>query len=183
MISRLSRPDVVDMELDAQLASSSAALVSMATLEQAVPAAGEPGTECVLLGNAFNGNCIASFGDVDVPTKFWCVSRPKINSCPIQSRAVLDAVCKVSRIRNGRTFWFVPFSTQTTVSQRTAHNVGDLQNCIHYRTCCAANVNPNDCTYIQGPGHPDVHGAGRRQRTNHGDGPRTDTQWRGGGKR
>jgi hypothetical protein len=72
--SRLSRPDAVDMELDTQPAPGSAALVSMATLEQTVPAAGEPGTECVLLGNAFNGNCIASFGDVDVPTKFWYAS-------------------------------------------------------------------------------------------------------------
>ena len=44
-----------------------------ATLHQTVPMSGEAGTECVLLGRGFREGCVAMFGQMEVPTKYWYV--------------------------------------------------------------------------------------------------------------
>lgn len=65
-----TRHDVMDID-SAGATTSAPEPVSMATLDQTVPAAGEPGTECVLLGNGFSDRCVAAFDGNEVPTKYW----------------------------------------------------------------------------------------------------------------
>lgn len=44
------------------------------TLSQVLPDSAQPGAECVLLGSGFTPDCVAVFGGIRLPTKYWYVS-------------------------------------------------------------------------------------------------------------